>query len=267
MQECLTCWSCDQVYSQQDDEARVRAVLLQSTRNWATTSVSRLIPLSSHVELGPRIIQSVDGNVRGFRCVNFHLFFFFFEIFWDLRRRRRGSASTRARDQNWNVYGLKKSPLTVEKKREAPPSDCSGLVLKGGAQPSFQPSDCTLGTKRIEGLCLFSHTPASPDRYRPTTVTRDFHAVLIFDQRAELCSSFAEKGLLLRWTPCYVAQRLSPSCRHADKDLHDEVAGTREAPENFAQHDDPDRAADHHRRAKSREIKDAGAIVKVTWNG
>ena len=42
-----------------------------------------------------------------------------------------------AHDQCRNVYGLKKNHRAQPKKREPPPSDCSGLVLKGGAERSF----------------------------------------------------------------------------------------------------------------------------------
>ena len=41
-----------------------------------------------------------------------------------------------------NVNDMKKSPHTAETERENPSSDHSDLALKGGTQPSFQPSDC-----------------------------------------------------------------------------------------------------------------------------
>ena len=72
------------------------------------------------------------------------------EIFWDSRRTATWRAPTRAHHQYWNVHGLK-NHRSQPKKREAPPSDRSSLTLKGGAEPSFQPSDYTQRTK-IEGL-------------------------------------------------------------------------------------------------------------------
>ena len=41
-----------------------------------------------------------------------------FVFFYDLRRRRRGSASTVAHHRHWNVYDLKKSPRTAEDRRD-----------------------------------------------------------------------------------------------------------------------------------------------------
>ena len=66
-----------------------------------------------------------------------------FSIFLDLRRRQSGSVPAGAHHQHWNVYGFKKSPRTAETREKTPPSDHSRLRLKGGAQPPFQPSDCT----------------------------------------------------------------------------------------------------------------------------
>ena len=43
-----------------------------------------------------------------------------FVFFSDLRRKRRGSASTVAHHRHWNVYDLKKSPRTAEDRRENP---------------------------------------------------------------------------------------------------------------------------------------------------
>ena len=85
---------------------------------------------------------------KGTSSVRWFIFFTF--IFEDWRRRRRNSAPTGAHHQYWNVCGLKKSPRAAEKERTPP--DCSGLVSKGGAQPSFQTSDYTQGTTTIEGL-------------------------------------------------------------------------------------------------------------------
>ena len=64
-------------------------------------------------------------------------------IFHDLRRKRHGSAPTRAHHQYWKRLWLEKITAHSRKKRETYPSDHSGHVLNGGAQPSFQPSDCT----------------------------------------------------------------------------------------------------------------------------
>ena len=65
---------------------------------------------------------------------------------------------TRAHHWHWDVCDLKKSPHTAEtrEKRRTPPSDHSGLDLKGGAQPSFQPSD------------FFQRQQKSKDSNRPT---------------------------------------------------------------------------------------------------
>ena len=61
------------------------------------------------------------------------------------------------------------------KKREPPPADCRGLVLKSGSQPSIQPSDYTHGTTKIEGLRQ-ANSNSKEGKRTPTTT----HSPTIF---------------------------------------------------------------------------------------
>ena len=84
--------------------------------------------------------------------------------------------------------------------RRDPPSDHSGLVLNGGAQPSFQPSDKTQRTTKIEGLrqansgTQSSHSSArEPSRHcehsekrEPSDSELSQHASLISWQRRSM---------------------------------------------------------------------------------
>ena len=68
----------------------------------------------------------------------------------------------RAHHQYWNAYGLKKITAHSRHKREPPPSDHSGPALKGGAQPSFQPSHCTQRRQKSKD----SNTPTQTQKER-----------------------------------------------------------------------------------------------------
>ena len=95
----------------------------------------------------PRLVSTSCHLLCAFVALFIRLFFY------DLRRRRRGSASTRAHYHCWNVCGLKKSQHTAK------PFLLTAAVSlsKGGAQPSFQPSNFSQETTKFEGLRNTTH--------------------------------------------------------------------------------------------------------------
>ena len=98
---------------------------------------------------------------------------FYFGCFYNLRRRGRGSAPTRAHHQQWNVQGLKKSPRTAETGGKNPPSDHSSLLLKGGAQ-HFQPSDNTKRQQKNKDSDRPTQTQKRSEKSLQTTPSQIF---------------------------------------------------------------------------------------------
>ena len=90
----------------------------------------------------------------------------------------------KAHHEYWNVSGLKKSQRTAEKERT--PSDCSGLVSKGGAPPSFRPCDYTQETTNIEQFRQASHSKKKSEKNLKNHTSSDVLPVALL-----LCFNFS----------------------------------------------------------------------------